>query len=183
MRRVLLGVSASAALHKALELASRLRQSELEVRTILTPRAAQLVSPQLFEAVSGQPAAVDEFSSARRGAMDHIELARFAELVVLAPASADLIGRVAQGLAGDLLSTALLAVERSVPRLLCPAMNPVMYTAPAVQRNLAQLREDGWELLEAEVGPVACGEEGPGRLVEAERIAARVLERLDQSHG
>ena len=178
MSRVLLGVSASVALYKACDLASRLTQRGVQLRTVLTPNAARLLSPQLFEAVSGEAAQVDEFAEARRGAMDHIELARFAELVVLAPASADLIGRVANGLAGDLLSTVLLAIPPQVPRLLCPAMNPVMYAAAAVQRNLARLCEDGWELVSPGAGHMACGEEGLGRLAEPEEIAARVLERL-----
>ncbi|MFT4538515.1 MAG: phosphopantothenoylcysteine decarboxylase/phosphopantothenate--cysteine ligase [Planctomycetota bacterium] len=180
MKQVLLGSSASVAVYKACDLASRLTQSGVHVRTILTPNAARMISPQLFEAVSGQPAQVDEFGEARKTSMDHIELARFAQLVVVAPASADLIGRVANGIASDLLSTALLAIPVDVPRLLCPAMNPVMFAAPAVQRNLARLSEDGWEIVEPGAGHMACGEEGPGRLAEPIEIAARVLELLGE---
>jgi len=116
--RILLGVSASVAIYKACDLSSRLAQREDEVRCVLTPNAAKLVAPQLFEAVSGHPAYVDEFSAERRGAMDHIELGRWAELLVLAPASADLIGQLAGGLAGCLLTTVVLAADPAVPRLL-----------------------------------------------------------------
>ena len=174
MSRILLCASASAAIYKACDLASKLSQAGHELSTVLTPRAAELVSPQLFEAVSGGPASCTEFGEGRRGAMDHIDLARFAEMVVVAPCSADLAGRLANGLGGDLVSTALLAVPSSVPRLLCPAMNPTMLGHPAVARNLGQLREDGWDVLEPVSGHMACGEEGAGRLVEPSEILARV---------
>jgi phosphopantothenoylcysteine synthetase/decarboxylase len=178
MSRILLCVSASAAIYKACDLASKLYQAGHELRTLLTPRAAELISPQLFEAVSSGPATSTEFGPGREGAMDHIEVARFAELVVVAPCTADLVGRLAHGLAGDLVSTALLAVSPSVPRLLCPAMNPVMLASAPVQRNLGLLREDGWQMLEPEQGHMACGEQGAGRLVEPARIVARVEELL-----
>lgn len=178
MSRVLLCASASVAVYKACDLASKLGQAGHELRTLLTPRAAELVSPQLFEAVSGGPARSTEFGEERRGAMDHIDDARFAEIVVVAPATADLIGRIAHGLGGDLVTTAMLALDPSVPRILCPAMNPVMYSQPAVQRNLGLLREDGWEVMEPGSGHMACGEAGPGRLVEPAEILARVEERL-----
>ena len=90
--------------------------------------------------------------------------------MVVAPASADLIARIALGVANDLVTTTLLAVPQSVPRLLCPAMNPTMLAAPSVVRNLAQLVEDGWQVLDSEEGHMACGEEGQGRLVDPERI-------------
>jgi phosphopantothenoylcysteine decarboxylase/phosphopantothenate--cysteine ligase len=176
--RILLCASASGAVYKACDLASKLTQAGHEVRAVLTRRAAELVSPQLFEAVSGQPAATSEFGDARRGAMDHIELARWAELVVVAPCTADLAARLALGLGGDLVSTCLLAVEPRVPRLLCPAMNPTMLAHPAVARNLARLGEDGWELVEPEAGHMACGEAGTGRLAEPHAIVARIEERL-----
>jgi phosphopantothenoylcysteine decarboxylase/phosphopantothenate--cysteine ligase len=178
MSRILLCASASVAVYKACDVASKLYQAGHELTTVLTPRAAELVSPQLFEAVSGGPALSTEFGEGRRGAMDHIDLARFAELVVVAPCSADLVGRLANGLSGDLLSTALLAVDSTVPRLLCPAMNPTMLGHPAVQRNLGQLREDGWEVMEPASGHMACGEAGAGRLVEPSEIVARVEELL-----
>ncbi len=178
MSRVLLGVSASVALYKACDLASRLTQEGHEVRTVLTARAAELVSPQLFEAVTGQPAATSEFGPARRGAMDHIELARWAELLLVAPCTADLAARLAQGIADDLLCTAALATRAETPRLLAPAMNPTMLASPPVRRNLARLVEDGWALIEPERGHVACGEEGAGRLAEPAEIVRRVAEAL-----
>lgn len=166
------------AIYKACDLASKLTQAGHRVRALLTPNAARLVRPQLFEAVTGEPAASSEWEDDRRTAMDHIDGARWAELVVVAPASADLVGRLAHGLAGDLVGTTLLAVPASVPRLLCPAMNPTMLEHPAVARNLAQLAEDGWEIVAPGAGHMACGDVGRGRLAEPEEIASRIAEAL-----
>jgi len=174
MKRVLLGVSASAAVHKGADLASKLTGLGHAVTAVLTPRAAELIAPQLFEALTGRAAFVTEYGPERQNAMDHIELARAAELVVIAPATADLIGRLAHGLAGDLLTTLALAIPSGVPRVVCPAMNPHMWDKPAVQRNLALLREDGWRVLTPADGQMACGDAGTGRLPEV----ADLLEAL-----
>jgi len=177
MSRILLGAGASAALHKACDLASKLAQADHEVRTVLTPRAAELVSPQLFEALTGEPAQVDEFGG-RRTAMDHIALADWAECLVVAPATADLCARLALGLGGDLLGTVALALGGDVPRILAPAMNPRMLAAPALRRHLDTLREDGWRIVEPREGHMACGDAGAGRLPEPEELVATVAELL-----
>lgn len=180
---VLLGCSASAALHKGCDLASKLSQAGHRVRCVLTPRAAELISPQLFEALTGEPASSTEFGSERRGAMDHIELSQWADAIVVAPASADLIGRLANGLAGDLLTTALLATSTRVPRLLSPAMNPIMWEAPAVRRNVERLVEDGWILADPGAGHMACGVEGTGRMAEPLDLVPRVTQLVADSVG
>jgi phosphopantothenoylcysteine decarboxylase/phosphopantothenate--cysteine ligase len=177
---VLLGASASVAVYKACDLASKLTQRGWRVRAVLTRRAAELVSPHLFEAVTGEPAFVDEFSSARRGAMDHIDLAKWADVLAIAPASADLVGRLANGIADDLLTTVSLALAEGKGRLIAPAMNPVMLAAPAVRRNLGRLAEDGWLVLEPGEGHMACGDAGAGRLPEPEAIAAAIASLLDR---
>jgi phosphopantothenoylcysteine decarboxylase/phosphopantothenate--cysteine ligase len=174
--RILLIPGASVAVYKACDLASKLTQDGHRVRTVLTPAAARLISPQLFEAVTSQSAQSSEFGPERRGAMDHIELAEWAELMLVAPASADLIARLAHGMADDLATTVALAYATDRPRLLCPAMNPKMLGQPSVRRNLTQLREDGWQVLEPAEGHMACGDAGPGRLPEPETIARRVRE-------
>lgn len=178
MSRVLLGVGASVAAYKACDLASKLSQSGFTVRACLTRRAAELVSPQLFEAVTGERAYTSEFGPSREAAMDHIELARWAEALVIAPATADLVGRLALGLGDDLLTTVALALPAGVPRLVSPAMNPNMLAQPAVKRNFATLVEDGWTLVEPDSGHMACGDAGAGRLPEPEQLAARVRELL-----
>ena len=176
MTHILLGVSASAAIHKACDLASKLTQDGHEVRVLLTANAARLISPQLFEALTGRPAVTSEFGEGREGGMDHITLARWGEIFVFAPATAGSIGRLAGGLAEDLIGTVALALPVATPKLLCPAMNPLMYANPAVQRNLARLVEDGWQLMEPERGRLACEDEGEGRLPEVPRIQERIRE-------
>ena len=178
MSHICLAAGASAALHKACDLASKLTQRGHQVRTLLTKNAARLVNPQLFEAVSGEPAWVDEFASERRGAMDHITLADWGELLIVAPASADLVGRLANGLADDLVSTVALALDAGCPRLVSPAMNPTMLANPAVQRNLTRLVEDGWTLVEPGVGHMACGDDGAGRLPDPAELVACVESAL-----
>ena len=179
MSRILLCAGASAALHKAVDLASKLTQDGHELRSVLSPSAARLIAPQLFEAVTGQPAASEEFGPERRGAMDHVTLGAWAEAVVVAPATADLVGRIALGLAPDLLGSTLLAVAPGVPRLVAPAMNPHMLAALPVQRNLASLRADGWRVLEPETGRLACDVQGAGRLPEVDALRAAIRELLE----
>jgi phosphopantothenoylcysteine decarboxylase/phosphopantothenate--cysteine ligase len=178
MANVLLGVGASVAIHKAADLASQLSQGGHAVRAVLTARAAQLVSPQLFEALTNQPAYTDEFGATRKASMDHIELARWAQCLVVAPCTADLLARFALGLADDLVTTVALALPAERPRLLCPAMNPQMLAAPAVRRNLEMLQGDGWTVMSPDAGRMACGDEGPGRLPEPAAIAAWVVKAL-----
>lgn len=178
MKQILLGVSASVALYKACDLASQLTQNGFRVRCVLTANAARLVHPQLFEAVTGNPAQTSEWGEDRQGAMDHIDLARWADALVVAPATADLIARLSHGMADDLLTTVALAIEGHKPRLLCPAMNPVMLEAPAVRRNLGRLSEDGWQIEEPGEGHMACGEAGKGRLSEPAAILERVRQLL-----
>lgn len=178
MSRVIVGLSASAAVHKGADLASKLTGAGHVVTAVLTPRAAELISAQLLEALTGRTAFVHEYGPERQSAMDHIDLARSAELFVVAPATADLIGRLAHGLAGDLLTTLALALPAEVPRVICPAMNPHMWAKPAVQRNLELLRGAGWRVLAPGEGLMACGDEGLGRLPEVPEILAALQDLL-----
>jgi len=178
MSRILLGVSASVALYKACELASRLTQDGHEVVTVMTPRAAELIDPQLFQALTGRAARSTEYGPARLGGMDHIDLSAGVDLFVVAPCSADLLARLALGLADDLLTTTGLALAPGTARLLCPAMDPNMLAQPATLRNLETLRSDGWELVAPEEGHMACGVEGKGRLADPEAIRKRIAELL-----
>jgi phosphopantothenoylcysteine decarboxylase/phosphopantothenate--cysteine ligase len=175
MANVLLAAGASAALHKACDLASKLAQRGHTVRCVLTPRAAKLVAPQLFEALTGERAYVDEFEDERRAAMDHIDLARWGEVLLVAPATADLVARLALGLGGDLVTTVALAFSGDKPRLVAPAMNPTMLAQGPVRRHRDTLIEDGWQWLAPDEGRLACGDEGAGRLLEP----AELLERLE----
>lgn len=176
MTNIVLAAGASAALHKSCDLASKLAQEGHAVRAVLTRRAADLIRPQLFEALTGENAWVDEFGGERRGGMDHITLAQWANLFLVAPCPADLLSRLALGLADDLVTTVALALAPEVPRLVCPAMNPNMWAAPAVVRNRAQLVEDGWKILEPGEGHMACGVQGQGRMLEPHEIVAAIRE-------
>jgi phosphopantothenoylcysteine decarboxylase/phosphopantothenate--cysteine ligase len=178
MANILLGVSASVAIHKACDLASKLSQGGNVVRAVLTANAAKLVNPQLFEALTAQPTYTDEFSEARKTSMDHIELARWAGVLVVAPCTADLLARLALGLGDDLVTTSALALPAGKPRLVCPAMNPEMLAAPAVRRHLETLQGDGWQVMAPESGRMACGDEGAGRLPEPETIAAWIAKAV-----
>ena len=180
MAQILLAASASVAIYKACDLASKLAQDGHRVRAVLTPRASELVNPQLFEAVTGEPAFTTEFGPARSSAMDHIELAKWAELYLAAPATADLIARLAHGHADDLVTTVALALPAGTPKLLAPAMNPNMLAQPAVQRNLAQLTADGWVVVEPDAGHMACGDAGRGRLPEPAALVERVRRILGE---
>jgi phosphopantothenoylcysteine decarboxylase/phosphopantothenate--cysteine ligase len=178
MARIVLGAGASVAVYKAVDLASKLTQAGHSVRAVLTPRAAKLVSPQLFAAVTGEPASVDEFAPERRTSMDHIDLATWAELLLVAPASAGLVARLALGLSDDLVTTVALALPAGRPRLASPAMNPHMLASPPVQRNLATLRADGWTVIEPGAGHMACGVDGKGRLPDAAELVVAVANAL-----
>lgn len=177
-RGVVLGVSASVAIYKACEVASALAQKGHLVRVALTPAAARLVSPLLFRAVTGQAACADEFGPDAPSSMTHIEFGDSADVFLAAPATADLIARLAQGMADDLVTATCLVLRPEAKRILAPAMNPRMLAHPLVQRNLATLREIGWEIVEPEAGHLACGVQGQGRLADPAKIVAAVERAL-----
>ena len=169
---VLLGVSGGIAAYKAAELVRRLRDAGAEVRVVMTEGAARFVTALTFQALSGNPVRSSLWDESAEAAMGHIELARWAGQIVIAPASADLIARLAHGLANDLLTTICLAT--SAPVALAPAMNQQMWANAATQANLATLRERGVRVLGPASGSQACGEFGAGRLLEAENIIAEL---------
>jgi len=176
--RVLIGVGASAACFKAVAVCSALTKAGHEVQAVLTRHAAKLVTPLQFSAVTGVKALCDEWEPANPSGMDHISFARAADLLLVCPASAGLLGSLAHGLAGDLLGSLALAFGAGKPRLLVPAMNPTMWEHPAVRRNVETLRGDGWSLVGPEDGATACGESGPGRMSEPETVCAAVRAAL-----
>jgi phosphopantothenoylcysteine decarboxylase / phosphopantothenate---cysteine ligase len=172
-RRILLGVTGGIAAYKAAELVRRLKERGAEVQVVMTAGAREFVTPLTFQALSGRPVRSDLWDSAAEAAMGHIELARWAELVLVAPASAAFIARLAHGHADDLLATLVLATR--APLWVAPAMNREMWAKAATQANVEQLRERGVRILGPGVGSQACGDEGLGRLVEPETIAAEVF--------
>jgi len=174
--RVLLGIPGGIAAYKAAELASRLTQEGCAVRVVMTDHARRFVGPLTFAALTGHPVPGDWFEPGQEAAIGHIDLARWAQVVAVAPATANFIAKAALGLADDLLSTLILAT--TAPLLVAPAMNPQMYAHPTVGENLARLRARGVRLVGPAAGHTACGEEGPGRMVEPALIAEHVLDLL-----
>lgn len=172
--RILLGVGGGIAAYKAAELVRRLRERGAQVCVVMTENAERFVAPMTFQALSGEAVRTSLWDSAAEAAMGHIELARWAQRIVIAPASADLIARLAQGQADDLLTTLCLASE--APLCVAPAMNRVMWANAAVQANVVTLAARGVALLGPDEGDQACGETGAGRMWEAAAIADAVLE-------
>ncbi|MFY8143021.1 MAG: bifunctional phosphopantothenoylcysteine decarboxylase/phosphopantothenate--cysteine ligase CoaBC [Caulobacter sp.] len=178
-KRVLLIVGGGVAAYKALPLARLLRKAGVAVRPILTKGGAEFVTPLSLAALAEDKVYQDLFSLTDEHEMGHIELSRSADLVVVAPATADLIAKAASGLAGDLASTVLLATDK--PVLMAPAMNVRMWLHPATQRNIATLKADGVTFVGPADGAMACGEFGPGRLEEPEEIFAAIMATLEGS--
>lgn len=177
MTRVLLGVTGGIAVYKSPDLTRRLIDHGASVQVVMTAGAQEFVTPLTFQAVSGRLVRTDLFDTEAEAAMGHIELARWADRVVIAPASADFIARFAAGMGDDLLTTVCLATE--APIAIAPAMNRQMWSSPAVQDNIALLRERGVDILGPGEGDQACGETGAGRMLEPLDIAKAVLQPQD----
>ncbi len=171
--RVLLGVSGGISAYKSADLVRRLRERGCEVRVVMTQAATAFVAPLTFQALSGHPVRTALLDPGAEAGMDHIELARWAQRILIAPATADLIARVAAGLADDLATTLILASP--APLYLAPAMNRHMWLHPATQDNIARLRGRGVRILGPAQGSQACGDLGPGRMLEPAEIADALL--------
>ncbi|MEN8183557.1 MAG: bifunctional phosphopantothenoylcysteine decarboxylase/phosphopantothenate--cysteine ligase CoaBC [Myxococcota bacterium] len=174
-RRVLVAVSAGIAAYKIPELVRALRRADHSVRCVLTRDAARFVSPLVLQTLTGETVRSNLFDPAEEGEIDHVALADWAELIVVAPATAHLLGRMAHGLADDLVTTLLLATR--APLLVAPSMNVQMWNHPATRANVGILRERGVRLIGPESGDLACGWQGEGRMTEPEGLAAEA-ERL-----
>jgi phosphopantothenoylcysteine decarboxylase/phosphopantothenate--cysteine ligase len=176
MANITLGVSSSIALYKACEIVRRFRERGCEVRVIMTGNAAKLVSPIIFEALSGNPVAVELFSERSARSIEHIEIAKWEELFVVAPATANVIGKFTSGIADDFLTTHYLA--STAPCLIAPAMNGRMWRAAAVRENVAILENRGVVFIGPKKGSLACGEEDVGALADPEAIVGKALTLL-----
>lgn len=180
-KRILLIVGGGIAAYKACELVRLIRKAGMSVRCVLTAGGAQFVTPMTLAALSEQQVHTSLWDLKNEAEMGHIQLSREADLVVVAPATADLLARMAAGIADDLATTLLLATDK--PVLAAPAMNVRMWEHAATRRNVAQLRADGVTVLEPDEGPMACGEYGPGRLPEPEAIFAAIERALGGGNG
>lgn len=171
-KNIVLGVCGGIAAYKSVELLRLLVKQGAIVRTVMTGNAQEFVGPVTFEALSKQTVFADLFEKGADTSIRHIEWAEEADAVVIAPATANIIGKLANGLADDALSTFMMAV--TCPAVVCPSMNTNMYASKAVQRNIKRLKDDGYFVLEPGAGELACGATGPGRLPEPEDILDRL---------
>ncbi len=178
-RRILLCVCGGIAAYKAVELVRRLRDAGTDVQVVMTANALRFVGEASFQAVSGRPVRSALWDASAEAAMGHIELARWAGQVIVAPATANTIARLAHGLADDLVSTLCLAT--TAPIAIAPAMNHRMWMHPATQANVAMLRERGVRVIGPDDGPQACGEFGPGRLREPDAIVTELDAAMAES--
>lgn len=172
-KNILLCVTGGIAVYKAVALTSKLTQAGFNVKVMMTASAMQFVNPLSFQVMSKNDVFYDTFDEKDSAVIAHIDVADWADLVLVAPATANVIGKLANGIADDMVTTTLLAT--TAPVWVAPAMNVHMYSHPAVKRNLAQLHEDGCHFIEPSEGFLACGYVGKGRLEEPEKITALVL--------
>ena len=179
--RILLIISGGIAAYKSLELIRRLKDRGAKVQVVMTSAARQFISPLSAATLSGQAVRDDLFSLTDEAAIGHIELSRAADLIVVAPASANILARMANGLADDMATTVLLATDKRV--LAAPAMNVRMWLHPATRRNLERLRDDGVLIVGPDSGPMACGEFGPGRMAEPPAIVEAIEAALAAEAG
>jgi len=177
---ILLGVSGGIAAYKAVDLAGKLTAAGARVNTVMTENACQLIGPKSFEAVTGSPVFTSLWSTPEEYKIGHIALLDWADIVIVAPATANIIGKIANGICDDLLSTTLCAcwpLIKSGTMLLAPAMNNNMWNNPAVQRNVKTIKEMGFQLIGPVEGRLACGTEGIGRMSEPQDIL-KVIEKV-----
>ncbi len=181
-KTVLLGISGGIAAYKAVEVASGLRKLHAEVHVIMTENASKFVSPLTFRTISAEPVTIEMFGEPKRHNVEHIALAEKADLFLICPATANVIGKIASGIADDFLTTTVLACDRQ--KVVCPAMNHRMYASPQVQENLEKLRRWGYIVVPPEYGMLASGAMGQGRLPEPATVisvAKRLLAKKDMS--
>jgi phosphopantothenoylcysteine decarboxylase / phosphopantothenate---cysteine ligase len=176
VRNIALGVCGGIAAYKAVEVLRGLQKAGCTVRVAMTKRACEFVQPLTFRALSGSHVIVDDYAPDNPDPIAHITFSQTVDLLIVAPATANIIAKFANGVADDFLSSTYLAC--TAPVLIAPAMNTTMWEHPATQRNLQQLRADGVHFVEPDAGEMACGTIGPGRLSEPERIVAAALEIL-----
>src|SRR5467141_5227230 len=177
-KRVGLGVTGGIAAYKAIEVLRGLQRFGCEVRVAMTRHACEFVQPLTFRALSGSYVIVDDYSSDNPDPIAHITFSQTIDLFLIAPATANVVAKMANGVADDFLSSTYLAC--TAPVLIAPAMNTVMWQHPATQRNLRKLRDDGVHLIDPDEGEMACGTFGPGRLNEPEIIVSAALDLLRQ---
>lgn len=178
LNNIVLGVTGGVAAYKALDVISKLKKKGFNVDVIMTKSAAEFVTPLSFQSLSGNPVITDMFDEPKAWEIQHISLAKKADLLVVVPATANIIGKVANGIADDMLSTTIMAAALRCPVVFAPAMNTYMYENPIVQDNIKKLKEYGYSFIEPECGRLACGDTGKGKLSDTETISEVISSML-----
>ena len=173
-KRILIGITGGIAAYKTADLASRLIKEGFAVDAVMTKNACEFITPLTIQTIIKAPVYTDSFAPIADYSVEHISLTERADAIVVCPATANLIGKAAAGIADDLLTTVLLASYKK-PRIICPAMNTEMWENPIVIRNLETLKSLGWHVVEPETGLLACGAEGMGRLADPSVIASYII--------
>lgn len=173
MKNIVIGVSGGIACYKAAEIVNDLVKKGHEVHVIMTKNALEFIGPLTFQTLSKNPVITDMFADKENSEVQHISLAQKADLFVLVPATANLIGKIANGIADDMLTTTVMAAR--CPKIIAPAMNTVMWENPIVQDNLTKLRKYGYQVLETDSGRLACGDLGAGKLLPWQEIVEIIL--------
>lgn len=174
---VVIGVTGGIAVYKALDVISALRKKDIEVHVIMTESASKFVNPLTFKSISQNMVVTDMFAEPKAWEIQHISLAQKADLMLIAPATANVIGKISNGIADDMLSTTVMATKAKV--LIAPAMNTNMYQNPIVQNNISKLKDFGYKFIEPASGRLACGDIGIGKLADVNTIVERVIEELE----
>lgn len=174
---VVIGVTGGIAVYKALDVISALRKKDIEVHVIMTESASKFVNPLTFQSISQNMVVTDMFAEPKAWEIQHISLAQKADLMLIAPATANVIGKISNGIADDMLSTTVMATKAKV--LIAPAMNTNMYQNPIVQNNISKLKDFGYKFIEPAIGRLACGDIGIGKLADVNTIVERVIEELE----
>lgn len=174
---VVIGVTGGIAVYKALDVISALRKKDIEVHVIMTESASKFVNPLTFQSISQNMVVTDMFAEPKAWEIQHISLAQKADLMLIAPATANVIGKISNGIADDMLSTTVMATKAKV--LIAPAMNTNMYQNPIVQNNISKLKDFGYKFIEPASGILACGDIGIGKLADVNTIVERVIEELE----
>jgi len=175
-RNIILGVTGSIAAYKACDLVSKLVQGKAHVQVVMTPNALQLVSHHTFAALSGQAVAYEMFKEYQNKKPKHIDIASWGDILVIAPATANIIGKIAGGIADDILSTTVMTFNKKI--LIAPAMNTNMYENSMVQENIGKLKKYGMLFIEPDEGYLACGYEGKGRLASIQTIIEKICQEI-----
>ena len=173
-KNILLGVTGGIAAYQTADLIGMLRERLADVRVIMTRHATRFITPLTLETLSGHPVSVEMFAEKTHSGIEHILLGRMADMAVIAPATANFIGKIAHGIADDLLTTTIMAVK--APVVICPAMNENMWLNPIVQQNVAKLKGLGFHFVDPEYGEMACGGEGWGRLARLDKVIAYLIQ-------